>query len=206
MNNCPNCNIEVNSESVYCNKCGKKLAPSLLDNHVSFLVDLGGGLKIPTNPVDFEHCYQIGANAYHKGELYEAIEYFQHAVTFKNPPADKLSNCYNEIGISYLRLDQNTKAVNYLELAISANPESKAAHENYVSALCQVDTDKAINEFKKMAIKFPDFNNGLWRSIGIACENDKRYPEAKMFYENAILNGIEEAQEDLKDIINKINR
>lgn len=206
MINCPNCKKEIKDESVYCNLCGKKIKPSLLDNHVSFVMDLGGGLKIPTNPITFEHCYQIGANAYHASEFYEAIEYFKEAVTFSNPPLDKLSNCYNEIGISYLRLKQNTTAVNYLKLAISANPESLAPFENLVSALCDIDIDKAIDEFKQLAIKFPNFNKNLWRGLGISCENEKRYVEAKMFYENAILNGIQEAQEDLKDVIRKMNK
>jgi tetratricopeptide (TPR) repeat protein len=206
MSNCTNCKKDIKDLSVYCNQCGTKIKPSLLDNHVSLLIDIGGGLKIPTNPITFEHCHQIGANAYHAGEFYEAIEYLKKALTFMNPPLDKLSNCYNELGISYLRLNQNTTAVNYLKLAISANPESITPHQNLVSALCGCDTDKAIDEFKKLVIKFPDFNKLLWRSLGISCENEKRYVEAKMFYENAIMNGINEAEVDLQDVIRKMNR
>lgn len=206
MINCPDCQKVVQDDCVYCNECGKKINPSLLDNHVSLVVDLGEGLKIPTNPITFEYCYQIGANAYHDGNLYEAIEYLKYAATFRNPPLDKLSNCYNEIGISYLRLDNLQRAAEYLKLAISANPESIAPHENLVSVLCDIDTDKAIEAFKILVEKFPNFNTRLWRSLGISCENAKRYSQAKVFYENAILNGIQEAQNDLQDVIRKMNR
>ena len=206
MNSCPDCKNEVKAESVYCDKCGNKLSPSLLDNYNTVYVDIGNNMKMPINPLTFDYCYQIGITAYDNNNLYEAIEYLQYAVTFKDSPINKISNCYNEIGISYCRLNQTSKGINYLELAISANPESKKAHFNYIIALCQVNTDKAIDEFKKHTIKFPDFNKNLWRSLGIACENEKKYLEAKMFYENAILNGIEDAQEDLKDVIKKINR
>jgi tetratricopeptide (TPR) repeat protein len=206
MEICKNCSSEVNPTSVYCNNCGYKLKASLLNEHVSFEVDLGNGLKIPTNPLSFEYCLQIGANAYHKGEYYEAIEYLTHALTFNETPIKSLSNCYNEIGISYMKLRKDEIAVKYLRLSIAANPEYIIPRENLVSTLCALDdVNSAFEEFKRLALDFPDFNPRLWHSIGIACENSKRYPDAKKFYEKAIECGIENAEEDLLDVIRKMN-
>ncbi len=205
MNKCKNCEELVDYESVYCNKCGTKLKASLLDEHVSFVIDIGNGIKIPSNPITFEYCFKIGANAYHRGEYYEAIEYLRQATTFNEPPINELSNCYNELGISYIRIKKYDIAAKYLELAISANPDSLMPRENLVTVLIQLDLNRAIDAFKNLAINNPNFNPLLWRSMGIACENEKKYVDAKKFYEKAIMLGIEEAKEDLQDVIRKMN-
>jgi tetratricopeptide (TPR) repeat protein len=105
-----------------------------------------------------------------------------------------------------LRLGKNEVAAKYLRLSIAANPDNIIPRENLISALGDFDVNSAIEEFKKLALDFPNFNPLLWRSIGIACENSKRYPDAKKFYEKAIELGIEKAKEDLQDVIRKMNR
>ena len=206
MNNCKNCGKAVNTESVYCNKCGTKLKTSLLDEYATMFVDYGNEVKIPINPLTFEHCLQIGANAYHDGEYYEALEYLLYAITFDEIPMEKLSNCYNEIGISYLGLKKHEFAIKYFEMSISANPDNLIPLENLVGVYVELDdVDNAIKEFKTLAFKNPNFNPLLWRNIGVACENSKRYLDAKKFYEKAIEQGVDEANNDLQDVIRKMN-
>ena len=201
MNKCKNCTELVNYESVYCNKCGIKLKESLLDEHVSFVTDIGNGLKITTNPITFEYCFQIGANAYHKGNYYEAIEYLKYASTIDEPPMIELSNCYNELALCYIYLNKYEIANKYLELALSANPNNLISLQNRVELLCKIDVYKAIENMINLSQKTTNFNPELWRIIGVTLENLKKYPEAKKCYERAIELGVEKAEEDLQDVI-----
>ena len=204
MEICDNCNSEIEKDSVYCNKCGHKVNPSLLDNHVTLYSDFGG-LSIPFNPLTFEYCFQIGINAYHKGDYYESLEYDKKAVTFHNLDLRELSNCYNEIGCSYVKIGQRDKGIEYFQLAISANPENKDSWMNLIAQQVSNDDNGAIENFKKMESIIVDFDSRVWHLIGMAYENLNRYDSAKKFYEEAIKNGYEKAKVDLDDVVRKIS-
>lgn len=207
MKKCENCNSEILNEQVYCNKCGHKNNPSLLDNHVSAILDLGDGLKVPTNPITFEYCYQIGASAMVENNYYEALEYFNYAISFQDVDMVKLSQIYCDIGTIYwLTVKAYDKSVGYYELAISSNPKNEQAYMNLMSIKVSKDDNGALEDFKRMVDVIPTDNPHCWYLAGLSCENLHRYEAAQKFYKEAIKRGYHEAQADLNDIIRKIKR
>ena len=210
MKTCKNCDSEITNNQVYCNNCGHKNNPSLLDTHVSFIVDIGNGLKIPSNPITFEYCYNIGALAMDEKDYYEALEYFNYAITFEEVDMVKLSQIYNDLGIIYrLAVNDFEKSFDYYELSISADSKNKAAYINIISLKNHIDDFKgALEVFKNMlsVINISEIDPSELHLIGIVCENLRNYEGAKMFYELAIQKGFTKAQSDLNDVLRKINK
>lgn len=210
MKTCENCNSEITDNQVYCNNCGHKNNPSLLDTHVSFIVDIGNGLKIPTNPITFDHCYNIGAQAMVDKDYYEALEYFNYAITFKEVNMVKLSQIYCDLGIIYrLAVKDFEKSFDYFELSISADSKNQAAYVNTMSLMNHTDDLKgALEVFKNMlsVINISEIDPRTLHLAGIVCENLRNFEGAKKFYELAIQKGFTEAQSDLNDVLRKINK
>lgn len=210
MKTCDNCSSDVSNDQVYCNKCGHKVNPSLLDNHATFYTEIGKGLKIPVNPITFDYCYQIGATAMDECNYYEALEYFNHAIAFYDVDRIKLSQIYTDIGSIY-RLTKNDfdKSIEYYELAISSNSKNHAAYQNLISSKNEIDDyDGAIAVFKRMieVIQIRELNPRVLHLVGMVCENQRRYEAAKKFYEDALQRGYKEAQTDLDEVVRKINK
>lgn len=208
MTECENCNSEVTNTQIYCNKCGHKLKPSILDSHVTLYTEFGEGLKIPFNPITFDYCYQIGATAYNVGNHYEALEYFNKAISFYDVDKAKLSQIYTDIGSIY-RLTKNDlkKANSFYELAISSDSKNHAAYENLISLKNTIDDyTGAIEVFKRMldVIQISDLNPRLLHLVGMVWENQGRFETAKKLYEVAVERGFEKAKKDLEDVISKI--
>jgi len=207
MKTCDDCNSDISNEQVYCNKCGHKVNPSLLDSHVTLYTDIGKGLKIPFNPITFDYCYQIGASAYTDGNYYEALEYFNHAIAFHDVNLEKLSEVYTEIGNIYKLTGKSLdEYVHYYELGISSNPKNEIAYINLISSKVSIDDNGALEDFKKMVSVIHNFNPRFWHLAGMACENLHRYEAAKKFYEESINRGYEIAKKDLEDVVRKINK
>jgi len=209
MKTCENCNSEITNNQVYCNNCGHKNNSSLLDTHVSFIADIGDGLKIPTNPITFDHCYNIGAKAMVDQNYYEALEYFNHSLTFEKVDMVKLSHIYADLGTIYrLAFNEFEKSFDYYELAISADPKNPVAYEATISLKNHIADEKgALEVFKSMlsVININEIHPRVLHLVGMVCENLRNFEGAKKFYEMAIQKGHTQAQTDLNDVLRKIN-
>jgi tetratricopeptide (TPR) repeat protein len=127
--NCTNCQKPLTDSQVYCNGCGLKNRPSKLDNWINVYTDFGD-IEVNSNPLTWEDCKRIGASAYHSGQLYEALEYFEQALKFQIDDTNEMSSIFNEIGIIYGQLGDDKKCLLYLNLSVASNPNNFTALEN----------------------------------------------------------------------------
>lgn len=201
---CDKCNSDVKESSIYCNRCGKKLKPSKIDDWPNVLIDIGGQ-KVNANPLTWQYSKHIGTEAFRAGDYYEAIEYFETAITFEHDSMDEVSNLYNELAISIANIADYKKALTYIELSISANPNNAIALANRAGIKMKLDDfNGAISDYRLLIDK-NKMEPRMWHSLGIAHENQKQLEEAKLAYLKAISLGYHNATKDLNDVITKID-
>jgi tetratricopeptide (TPR) repeat protein len=204
MPNCVKCHHEVLEAAVYCDNCGIKISPSLIDEWSNVYINVNG-LNVNTRPLTWQISKQFGADAYHSGRYYEAIEYYSEALKFENEDNKEVSDLYNELGISYGQLKQYDKAILYLNLAISSNPSNYAAYQSRAFALCAYGKEReAINDFMVLS-ENSKMTPQLWHSLGIVFENLYELEKARLCYQEALSGGWLVASNDLNDVLRKIN-
>jgi len=202
--NCEKCNASITNEDVYCNKCGKKLKPSRIENYVTSFMELNG-VKMPINPFTLNLCKDFANEAFEKGNYYEAIEYYSFALShFEISDLFDKSNLNNQLGISLGYTRDFNKALEYINKAISFNPSNFQLIENRVMAKLNLADDKGAVSDIEILLDNSKMRPHMWYYLGVANENLNFYDSAKLAYQRAIDEGYSNAKSDLLELQKKI--
>jgi len=91
--------------------------------------------------------FLLGTNYLSKDQPKKALEQFNKAAELENAHPDILCN----LGVTYLKLGENEKALEYSDLAINAKPELATAHYNKACALINLKRCSEALESLKIA-------------------------------------------------------
>lgn len=158
---CDNCGKEIKDNIVYCRYCGKKINSSVVDKLENNLENLGitseGKFfslgEITDNSRKSEFYFQEGLKKFDQGEYIEAIEYISK--TLELDP--KAINCYANIAVAYLKLNDYQNAISWYLKGLSHMPtDLSLLHDLSKAYYLAKDLERALKIVEYLRVLAPE--------------------------------------------------
>jgi tetratricopeptide (TPR) repeat protein len=118
-----------------------------------------------------------------KGEHHKATEYFKKAEQFAFEDRDEL--LYN-IGISFIQTGSYDQALNYLQKALSENPEHEPVLYDIAFCYEKVGDDAKAIEYYNKYLDIDPYSESAWYNLGIIYNRLEEYEQAIDAYDFAL--------------------
>jgi tetratricopeptide (TPR) repeat protein len=155
---------------------------------------------VEKNPSDFEAHYNLGAMLQARGQLADAREQYQLALTIR--PEDPTVN--NSMAGATLAAGHPEDAVRYLQVALHSRPNYFDAHYNLGTALAmQNDFPGAVEQFSAAVQLRPEDANAQ-ANLGAALAETSNWRDARVHLEKAL--SLDPSLQLARDNLEQVNR
>jgi len=129
-----------------------------------------------------EMSYALGTRSMNEGDLESAANHLRRAIRMRPEHSD----AHNHLGLTFLKMNNQTLAMRHFEQAVQANPRSVTARKNLAGLLeSRGRPEEALREFRA-AVEHDPFDPDMLLRLGAALIRLERYGEAEPYLRRSL--------------------